>query len=95
MTLSFFRLIVQNEHYDDWNGPVLFRLKCLLNEYKNSMAKYHETCQMPPARNSTAQEGNFLETINMCATVFARHNIDRGKTLIGLLNTLTDVSFRL
>ena len=70
------RVVVQNERYDDWTRT-LMELKTLFNQYLDTVLHYHERAGqggqgqegdhvvVPPARNSTASEGNFLEVLNM------------------------------
>lgn len=60
------RIVVQNERYEDW-ASTLIQLRVIFNEYPQKVVRYHEACglTMPPAENSTASQGNFLETLNM------------------------------
>ena len=62
----FFRVVVQNERYDDWT-PTLITLKKLFSEYHQRVVHYHERpgVRVPTGWNSTAAQGNFLEVLNM------------------------------
>ena len=59
-------MVVQNERYDDWKSTVV-QLRTMFNQYNGTVLGYHQQddCRVPPARNSTAAEGNFLEVLNM------------------------------
>uniref|UniRef100_A0A0M3I3A8 DEP domain-containing protein n=1 Tax=Ascaris lumbricoides TaxID=6252 RepID=A0A0M3I3A8_ASCLU len=59
--LDFFRLIVQNEHYDDW---------------KHVLPKDYTGVE-PLAQNSTAVDGNFLQILNMSMNSFDSYYTDR------------------
>lgn len=57
---------MQNERYDDWM-PTMIQLRKLFNEYLSRVLDDHrfEGCKIPQAHNSSAAQGNFLETLNM------------------------------
>ena len=60
------RIVVQNERYDDWTSTMIL-LRKLCNSYKEKILNYHRQKghKVPAAYNSTAAQGNFLETLNM------------------------------
>ena len=64
--LFFFRIVVQNERYEEWM-KTLKQLRKLFNEYQERVLNYHNKLgfRVPKARNSTVAQGNFLETLNM------------------------------
>lgn len=70
----FFRVVIQNERYEDWAIATLTLLRRLCFTYKKDVLKYHHkvlqdsgisTNLIPEAYLSTASEGNFLEVLNM------------------------------
>ncbi|KAK3608532.1 hypothetical protein CHS0354_010391 [Potamilus streckersoni] len=75
---DFYRVVVQNERYEDWTGTMK-QLKKLFNEYLQHVLHHHENqgYTVPKARNSTAAQGNFLETLNMSLNLFEKPYIDR------------------
>lgn len=62
----YFSVAVQNEKYDDWCG-ILVQLRKIFSEYLKIVLEYHSRPDVviPPATNSTAAQGNFLEVLNM------------------------------
>lgn len=114
---DFYRVIVQNERYDEWSKPIN-SLKQIFNEYDDYVLHFHEHgsteiglgCDnndssypkrwnplaakgiLPPLSsrpsaaneqtiprgwNSTSDEGNFLEVLNMALNVFEKYYLDR------------------
>lgn len=70
----FFRVVIQNERYEDWALATLHLLRRLYFTYKIDVLKYHHnvrqesgisTNAIPEAYLSSASEGNFLEVLNM------------------------------
>ena len=63
---DFYRVVVQNERYDEWTNTV-HQLKKIFYEYPHHVLHYHDRpgVQIPKAWNSTAATGNFLECLNM------------------------------
>ena len=61
-----FRIVIQNERYEEWL-KTMKQLRKLFNEYDTRVLNYHKRpgCKTPKAYNSTAAQGNFLETLNM------------------------------
>lgn len=62
---DFYRVVIQNERYENWS-KTMSELRKLFNEYPSRVLNYHKQTgvRVPKARNSTAAEGNFLETLN-------------------------------
>ncbi|XP_078335331.1 GATOR complex protein Iml1-like isoform X5 [Crassostrea virginica] len=75
---DFYRIVVQNERYDDWTSTMIL-LRKLCNSYKEKILNYHRQKghKVPAAYNSTAAQGNFLETLNMSLNLFEGYYIDR------------------
>ncbi|XP_021373105.1 DEP domain-containing protein 5-like isoform X1 [Mizuhopecten yessoensis] len=75
---DFYRVLVQNERYDDWTRTIK-TLRKLFNEYPRRVLNYHKVKgqKMPKAWNSTASQGNFLETLNMSLNLLEKHYVDR------------------
>ena len=88
---DYYRVAVQNERYEDWS-PILIRLRRLFNQYEKEVIQYHETeypnIMIPKGKNSTASEGNFLETLNISLNVFEKHNVDRSFDRTGQLSVV-------
>ena len=64
--ITSFRIVIQNERYEEWL-KTMKQLRKLFNEYDTRVLNYHKRpcCKTPKAYNSTAAQGNFLETLNM------------------------------
>ncbi|VDM39785.1 unnamed protein product [Toxocara canis] len=79
---DFFRLIVQNEHYDDWRH-VLPKLRLVFYTYEKSIEDFIRkefpmyTGVEPLAVNSTAADGNFLQMLNLSMNSFSSYYADR------------------
>ncbi|KAJ8312500.1 hypothetical protein KUTeg_009873 [Tegillarca granosa] len=75
---DFYRVVVQNERYEDWTSTIK-KLRKFFNEYPERILKFHQRKgqRMPKPRNSTAAQGNFLETLNMALNLFENYYIDR------------------
>ena len=58
--------MIQNERYEEWM-KTLKQLRKLFNEYDTRVLNYQKRpgYKTPRAYNSTAAQGNFLETLNM------------------------------
>jgi hypothetical protein len=90
---DFYRIVYQNERYDDWT-PTLIILKRLIKEYRDYVLNYHKrhlsqfdrNVNMPASYLSSAAEGNFLETLNLSSSVFERHFIDRPFDRTGMMS---------
>jgi len=91
---DFYRVIYQNERYDDWL-PRLAKIKQVLVNYKEDLVTYHkkqlpkeEAEKMPNGTISCAADGNFLETLNLSSSVFERHFVDRAFDRLGQMSVL-------
>ncbi|CAF1052106.1 unnamed protein product [Adineta ricciae] len=89
---DFYRVIYQNERYDDWT-PRLAKIKQVLVNYKEDLVTYHkkqlpkeEADKMPNGTISCAADGNFLETLNLSSSIFERHFIDRPFDRLGQMS---------
>ncbi|XP_055702143.1 GATOR complex protein Iml1 isoform X7 [Phlebotomus papatasi] len=86
---DFYRVAIQNERNDDWS-TILVELRRLFTGYQNTVLKYHERpdITIPPATNSTAAQGNFLEVLNISLNVFEKHYLDRSFDRTGQLSVV-------
>lgn len=86
---DFYRVAIQNERNDDWS-TILVQLRRLFTAYQDMVLKYHERpgIQVPPASNSTAAQGNFLEVLNISLNVFEKHYLDRSFDRTGQLSVV-------
>ncbi|CAF3848474.1 unnamed protein product, partial [Rotaria sp. Silwood1] len=89
---DFYRVIYQNERYDDWS-PRLAKIKQVLVNYKEDLLTYHkkklpkaEADKMPNGIISCAADGNFLETLNLSSSVIERHFIDQPFDRLGQMS---------
>ncbi|XP_053383864.1 GATOR complex protein Iml1-like [Mercenaria mercenaria] len=75
---DFYRIVVQNERYEEWTGTIK-QLRKIFNEYSKMVLNYHTLrgYKVPKAYNSVAAQGNFLETLNMSLNLFERYYMDR------------------
>jgi len=75
---DFYRVVVQNEKFDDW-FPTLTLLRQTFTDYCKLVVNYHHRpgIKIPPATNSTAAQGNFLEVLNISLNTFEKHFINR------------------
>ncbi|KPU77711.1 uncharacterized protein Dana_GF25030, isoform E [Drosophila ananassae] len=86
---DFYRVAIQNERCDDW-CTVLGQLRKLFTSYQATVLRYHEREHMkiPPATNSTATQGNFLEVLNISLNTFEKHYLDRTFDRTGQLSVV-------
>lgn len=86
---DFYRVAVQNERFDDWI-VILGNLKRIFSDYLKMVLEYHSrpNVTIPPAKNSTAAQGNFLEVLNMSLNVFEKHYLDRSFDRTGQLSVV-------
>lgn len=82
-------LLVQNERFDDWN-PTLNDLRKIFTHYDENIVGYHKHLQelypsmkIPEARISSAEQGNFLEVLNMSLNTFENHYLNRNMDRTG------------
>lgn len=86
---DFYRVAIQNERNDDWS-TILVQLRRLFTSYQSTVLRYHERAgvSIPPATNSTAAQGNFLEVLNISLNVFEKHYLDRSFDRTGQLSVV-------
>lgn len=86
---DFYRVAIQNERNDDWSS-ILVQLRRLFTSYQNMVLQYHDRpdAHIPPATNSTAAQGNFLEVLNISLNVFEKHYLDRSFDRTGQLSVV-------
>ncbi|XP_058067307.1 GATOR complex protein Iml1 [Anopheles bellator] len=93
---DFYRVAIQNERCDDWS-TTLVQLRRLFTGYRDVVLRYHErpgeqaaggAVRIPPATNSTAAQGNFLEVLNISLNVFEKHYLDRSFDRTGQLSVV-------
>ncbi|CAF3777058.1 unnamed protein product [Rotaria magnacalcarata] len=89
---DFYRVIYQNERYDDWSSRLATIKKVLIN-YKEELLTYHKkklpknkADEFPRGFISGAADGNFLETLNLSSSVFERHFIDQPFDRLGQMS---------
>lgn len=75
---DFYRIVVQNERYEEWTETIK-QLRKIFNGYPTWVLNYHirKGLKVPKAYNSTAAQGNFLETLNMTLNLFEKYYMDR------------------
>lgn len=66
------------------------QLRKLFTSYQDTVLHYHERpgVKIPPATNSTAAQGNFLEVLNISLNVFEKHYLDRNFDRTGQLSVV-------
>ncbi|XP_063971712.1 GATOR1 complex protein DEPDC5-like isoform X3 [Lytechinus pictus] len=85
---DFYRAVVHHERRDEWHG-LLQTLKAHFILYlKEVLCETQEGGSIPLGYNSSAAEGNFLETLNMTLNVFDKHYVDRNFERTGQLVVL-------
>ncbi|XP_071488216.1 GATOR1 complex protein DEPDC5-like [Diadema antillarum] len=85
---DFYRVTAHHERREEWHG-LLQTLKANFTTYlQEVMCHEHPDGPMPQGYNSTAAEGNFLETLNMTLNVFDKHFVDRNFERTGQLVVL-------
>ncbi|XP_017059638.1 GATOR complex protein Iml1 isoform X6 [Drosophila ficusphila] len=86
---DFYRVAIQNERCDDW-CTVLGQLRKLFTSYQATVLRYHEreNMKIPPATNSSATQGNFLEVLNISLNTFEKHYLDRTFDRTGQLSVV-------
>ncbi|TKR64388.1 hypothetical protein L596_024933 [Steinernema carpocapsae] len=78
---DFYKLLVQNEHYDDWSH-VVSKLKRTFSDYKRTIIDYHKSAYPEIEADqiadiSTAADSNFLQVLNMSMNCFCVYHNDR------------------
>lgn len=75
---DFYRLLFQNEHYEDWADKQLKEINVGCSKYSSQIQD--KLKQMLPAVQfeiSTAADGNFLQVVNMSMNSFSMYHSDR------------------
>ncbi|XP_032803029.2 GATOR1 complex protein DEPDC5 isoform X2 [Petromyzon marinus] len=72
---DFYRVVAQNERRDDWMS-LLVTIKKIFIQYPR-LVRLKTVEGFPKAHNSTAAQGNYLESINLSFNVFDKHYINR------------------
>uniref|UniRef100_UPI00358EC276 GATOR1 complex protein DEPDC5 isoform X3 n=1 Tax=Myxine glutinosa TaxID=7769 RepID=UPI00358EC276 len=72
---DFYNVVVQNERREDWMS-LLVTIKTIFIQYPK-LVRLLESDGFPSACNSTAAQGNYLESINLSFNVFDKHYINR------------------
>ncbi|KAM3724635.1 GATOR complex protein [Dirofilaria immitis] len=86
---DFYQIIVQNEHYDDWNHAVLSKLRFVFNTYKKTVKEFickqlnMDTKEKEFAVISTAADGNFLQVLNLSMNEFSIYYTNRRFETVG------------
>ena len=80
---DFYKVVVQNERFDDWS-PTLNDLRKIYTHYRCSLIEYHDKAwesrpdlKKPECKISTSQQGNFLEVLNMSLNTFENSYLNR------------------
>ncbi len=76
---DFYRVVVQNERFDDWTSTIR-ELNRIFTNYKSHILDYHtkrEGVETPKPKLSRAAQGNFLEVLNMSLNTFENHYLNR------------------
>lgn len=86
---DFYRVAVQNDRCDDWNGT-LSLLRTMFTNYHKMVLECYEKLgpSVPKAFNSTSAQGNFLEVLNMSLNIFEKHFLDRTFDRTGQLSVV-------
>ena len=78
--MDFYRLLVQNEHYENWSHLVS-QLRSVFYGYTQSIEQFHRrqlnTDAPPKMVNSVAADGSFLEVLNISMNAFNLQAFDR------------------
>ncbi|VDN52047.1 unnamed protein product [Dracunculus medinensis] len=94
---DFYRVIIQNEHYDDWKSVIPkivmeklnFQLRLVFFNYRQTIQDFiqrqlvTESCKRPVAELSTAADGNFFEALNLSMNSFNAYYTDRRFETVG------------
>uniref|UniRef100_S4RKY3 DEP domain containing 5, GATOR1 subcomplex subunit n=1 Tax=Petromyzon marinus TaxID=7757 RepID=S4RKY3_PETMA len=74
---DFYRVVAQNERRDDWMSLLVTIKKIFIQYPRLVRLKTVGKLGFPKAHNSTAAQGNYLESINLSFNVFDKHYINR------------------
>ncbi|CAL4401847.1 DEP domain-containing protein [Caenorhabditis elegans] len=75
---DFYRLLFQNEHYEDWADKQLKEINVGCSKYSSQIQeKLKEMLPQVQFEVSTAADGNFLQVVNMSMNSFSMYHSDR------------------
>uniref|UniRef100_A0A8C5M0L9 DEP domain containing 5, GATOR1 subcomplex subunit n=1 Tax=Leptobrachium leishanense TaxID=445787 RepID=A0A8C5M0L9_9ANUR len=83
---DFYKVVVQTERRDEWTS-LLVTIKKLFIQYP-MLVRLKHTEGFPPGHNSTSDQGNYLEAINLSFNVFDKHYINRNFDRTGQMSVV-------
>ncbi|KAG8455834.1 hypothetical protein GDO86_001871 [Hymenochirus boettgeri] len=83
---DFYKVVVQNERREEWTS-LLVTIKKLFIQYP-VLVRLQKAEDFPPGENSTADQGNYLEAINLSFNVFDKHYINRNFDRTGQMSVV-------
>ncbi|XP_018117225.1 GATOR complex protein DEPDC5 isoform X8 [Xenopus laevis] len=83
---DFYKVVVQNERREEWTS-LLVTIKKLFIQYP-VLVRLENAEGFPPAHNSTSDQGNYLEAINLSFNVFDKHYINRNFDRTGQMSVV-------
>ncbi|XP_077150292.1 GATOR1 complex protein DEPDC5 isoform X7 [Ranitomeya variabilis] len=83
---DFYKVVVQNERREEWTS-LLVTVKKLFIQYP-VLVRLENAESFPPGYNSTSDQGNYLEAINLSFNVFDKHYINRNFDRTGQMSVV-------
>ncbi|XP_066459689.1 GATOR1 complex protein DEPDC5 isoform X1 [Eleutherodactylus coqui] len=83
---DFYKVVVQNERREEWTS-LLVTVKKLFIQYP-VLVRLENAEFFPPGYNSTSDQGNYLEAINLSFNVFDKHYINRNFDRTGQMSVV-------
>ncbi|XP_063310608.1 GATOR1 complex protein DEPDC5 isoform X4 [Pelobates fuscus] len=83
---DFYKVVVQNERREEWTS-LLVTIKKLFIQYPTLVRLKHAE-GFPRGQNSTSDQGNYLEAINLSFNVFDKHYINRNFDRTGQMSVV-------
>ncbi|KAG8597087.1 hypothetical protein GDO81_002161 [Engystomops pustulosus] len=83
---DFYKVVVQNERREEWTS-LLVTVKKLFIQYP-VLVRLKNAESFPPGYNSTSDQGNYLEAINLSFNVFDKHYINRNFDRTGQMSVV-------
>ncbi|KAM4807782.1 GATOR1 complex protein DEPDC5 isoform 3-T3 [Rhinophrynus dorsalis] len=83
---DFYKVVVQNERREEWTS-LLVTVKKLFIQYP-VLVRLENAEDFPPGHNSTSDQGNYLEAINLSFNVFDKHYINRNFDRTGQMSVV-------
>ncbi|XP_053326258.1 GATOR complex protein DEPDC5 isoform X1 [Spea bombifrons] len=83
---DFYKVVVQNERREEWTS-LLVTVKNLFIQYP-VLVRLESTEGFPRGHNSTSDQGNYLEAINLSFNVFDKHYINRNFDRTGQMSVV-------